>query len=82
MPGDEIYERWRKARADVQVPDGFADRVVVAVELRDRDARETVLRGLLVAIAASRLVRLAIFSIAGAACLARIGCLVSTFAVF
>ena len=82
MPGDEIYEQWRKARADVQVPGGFADRVMVAVESRDRDARETVLRGLPVAIGRSRLARVAICSIAGAACLARIGCLVSTFVVF
>lgn len=82
MPGDEIYERWREARADAQVPGGFADRVMVAVESRERDARETALRGLLAAIARSRLARVAICSIAGAACLVRIGCLVSPFVVF
>lgn len=82
MPGNEIYEQWRKARADVQSPSGFADRVMVAVETRDRDTRETVVSGLLVAITRSKLGRAAIFSIAATACLVRIGCLVSTFVVF
>jgi len=82
MSADEIYERWRKARGGGQVPDDFADRVMAAVELQQRHARETVLRGLLVAIARSRLARVGICSVAGALCLVRIGCVVSTFVVF
>lgn len=82
MPGDENYEQWRKARAWGEVPGGFADRVMAAVASREREVRESALRGMLIAIARSRLARVAICSVAGAACLMRIGCLVSTFIVF
>jgi len=82
MPGDENYEQWRKARAKVEVPGGFADRVMAAVESREREVRESVACGLLISIVRSRLSRAAICSVAAAACLLRIGCLISTFIVF
>ncbi len=82
MPVDDIYERWREARADVEVPNGFADRVMIAVETSEEDARDAATRGVLALLLASRLARVAVYSIAGGACLMRIGCVVSTFIAF
>ena len=82
MAVDDVYERWREARAEVKAPDGFADRVMVAVEASEEDARDASRRGVLALLVASRLARGAVYSIAGGACLVRIGCVVSTFIVF
>jgi hypothetical protein len=60
-PHDDPYETWKRRRADVPVPGGFADRVLA--ELRRRQRRD-LLR--------SRVARVALCSLAGAVCLCRI----------
>jgi hypothetical protein len=60
-PQDDPYEAWKRRRADVPVPDDFADRVLAA--LRRREGR---------ALFGSRAARVALCSLAGAVFLCRL----------
>jgi hypothetical protein len=57
-PPDDVYETWKRRRADVPVPDDLADRVVAGL-------RRPPLFG-------SRAVRIGIGSLAAAVCLCRV----------
>jgi hypothetical protein len=73
MSHDDLYESWKRARAATAVPAGFADRVMAALkDSEGRKARPVSLRELLFALLTSRPGRVAVCSLAGAACLFRI----------
>jgi hypothetical protein len=61
MTPHDPYEAWKRRRADVPVPDDFADRVLAG--LRRRHGRSLL---------GARLARIGLGSLAGAVCLLRI----------
>ena len=81
MRNDDVYERWRHAQASVDVPDGFADRVMAAVEQHDRQRRGLAFRELVRLLVASRLGRIAVWSLACSVCALRIAAVLAVFLV-
>jgi hypothetical protein len=75
MPVDDPYQSWIRKRSRTDVPDGFADRVL----RRLYERREHAWRTLLVAALLSRPGKVAFWSLAGTACLARLASIISLF---
>jgi hypothetical protein len=80
MSSDELYDAWRRRRAEAEVPADFADRVLA--EVRDRQyraARQLTLRGLILAVLLSRAGKVGICSLALAAWVFRVLLLFDVF---
>jgi hypothetical protein len=73
------YEKWKRSRIEVPVPEAFAERVMRGIET-ETAARENVgLLAWLAALAASRRGRLSLGALAGAAFVWRIGGVLALF---
>ena len=81
MEHDDHYEAWKRARADAAVPDGFADRVMAAVREHRQAGERSALVALVLAVVASRAGRVALWSLACAACAVRVGSVIALFLV-
>jgi hypothetical protein len=79
MDHEEQYERWKQSRAQVDVPDDFADRVMTSIHQTRQRAWWSVLYRVALAVGRSRIARAAAASLAVAVCLLRIG---SALAIF
>jgi hypothetical protein len=75
MRFDDPYQSWVRKHAQVPVPDGFADRVLERLYQR----RDHAWRALLLAALLSRPGKVALWSLAGAACLVRLASIVTLF---
>ena len=82
MPHDDEYQLWKKARTAIRVPEGFTDRVMASIRRYEGERRTAVVAAYFGAILASRWGKIAVCSAAGAACLIRIGSLLSVFFVY
>jgi hypothetical protein len=74
---DQGYEDWRRRRERSDVPAGFSDRVMAAVEAQEAGRRRAGL--LLAALLASRLSRIGLCSLAAATCVFRLWHVVAVF---
>lgn len=74
MKPDDAYELWKSSRAAIEPPAGFEDRVMAAIEpfAAAQHRRRRGVQAFVLAVVASRLGRLAIWSLACAACAARV----------
>jgi hypothetical protein len=80
MSSDELYDAWRRRRAEPEVSADFADRVLAAVRDRqERGAQRSTLRGLVVAVLLSRAGKVGICSLALAAWVFRVLLLFDVF---
>ena len=57
MPQEDRYESWKRSRANTNVPDGFADRVMESVHETGAGGHQRMVGRLLLAILATRLGR-------------------------
>jgi hypothetical protein len=73
MSHDEVYHDWKSRRRQVEVPFGFADRVMSQVEAYEAKKKQrSLLEKMLLAMLSSRSGRIAISSLAAAACVGRL----------
>jgi hypothetical protein len=73
MKPDDAYERWKSSRAAANVSADFADRVMSSIEqVEAASQRRRGLQALVLALVASRIGRVTIWSLACAACAARV----------
>jgi hypothetical protein len=80
MKSDDAFEQWKSSRTAIDVPADFADRVMGSIEQWDAaHRRRHGLQALVLAVLASRLGRVAIWSLACAACVARVGAILALF---
>lgn len=78
MPDHDLYEAWKRRRAEIPAPDDFADRVMASIHLRGQPPARRLarmLRGLL----GSRAFRFGVCSLACAAGLLRVLQVVALF---
>ena len=73
------YDRWKRARAHVPVPEGFAERVMRGIETEAAAREDARLLAWLTALAASRRGRLSLGALAGAAFVWRVGGVLALF---
>jgi len=64
MRSDEEYELWKEQRAKIEVPNGFAERVMASVRQTRRNARWFLLRKLIAVAWQSRIIRTGIYGLA------------------
>jgi hypothetical protein len=80
MNPEELYERWKDQRRQVEAPGDFAARVMAAVEAAEAQSRgRSFLTALLLALLSSRLGRISVCSLAAATCLMRLWHVVAIF---
>ena len=79
MTPDNDLDAWRQARRVADVPVGFADRVMAAVEQSQERVRLGLLRRLLLSTLARRVARTTLCLIATAVCISRV---LHVFAIF
>ena len=79
MTPDNDFESWRQARRMTDVPVGFADRVMAAVEQSQQRVRLGLLRRLLLSTLTRRVAKATVCVVATAVCAARV---IHVFAVF
>ena len=79
MKPEERYESWKKRRAIVRVPDGFAERVMTSVCQTRRLTAYLFLQSLIAATGRSKFVRAGICSLALVVWAIRIGSILTIF---
>jgi hypothetical protein len=82
MPEDRVFQQWIEARKTVGVPQGFADRVMAAIDQQERQSREASVGLWMAVMLQSRTVRLLLCSAAAAVAVVRLGCLFAPLLVF
>ena len=79
MGFEEKYERWKRTRAEVEVPDDFAERVMGSIHRVPRRVWVSLLHRSAVAVGQSRIVQAAAAALAVAVCVLRIGGILAIF---
>lgn len=79
MNPDQDYEEWKRCRERVDVPPGFSERVMGAVEGYEAGRRRSLAGRLLAALLASRLSKIGLCSLAAATCAFRLWHVVAIF---
>jgi hypothetical protein len=79
MTPDNDLESWRQARRVADVPVGFADRVMAAVEQSQERIRLGLLRRLLLSTLVRRVAKTTVCVVATAVCISRV---IHVFAIF
>jgi hypothetical protein len=79
MKPEEQYQSWKKHRATVEVPDGFAEQVMASVHQTRRLTSYLLLQTLLATVGRSRFARASVCSVALGIWLVRIGVLLTIF---
>ena len=79
MGCEEKYERWKRTRAEVEVPDDFAERVMASVHQLPQRGGTSLLRRWIMAVGQSRIVQATATALALAVCVLRIGGILAIF---
>ena len=79
MKPEEQYESWKQHRANIAVPNDFADRVMESVHHTRRLTAYLLLQSLVTATAQSRFIRAGVCSVALVVWMMRIGSILAIF---
>jgi hypothetical protein len=80
MKPDDRFEAWKRRRAAVEVPAGFADRILLAVAAQDKNVRSrAAFRSRLAVLLFSQPGKIGLGTLAGLVCLLRVLHVVAVF---
>ena len=79
MTPNNDYESWRQLRRSTDVPSGFADGVMAAIEQSQQRVRMGILRRLILSTFARRAAKATVCIVAAVVCVARV---IHVFAIF
>jgi hypothetical protein len=82
MRPDDVYESWKRRRAEVDVPPGFANRVMRSLSERGATDGDLGLQGWIAGWLASPVGKVGICALAGLAFLLRVGSVIALFLEF